>query len=287
LARYRLRFLLQEFDLPPGDTLIGRGPDCRITLVDPLVSRHHSKVHIDGSRATIEDLGSRNGSRVNGRLIRGSHPLKDGDRIRIGTQELVFSEVESVQLATNKQTGFLCHCAGCHLPYPEEMGSCPNCGSSEVEEDNTLSGILDDRGRQNWALQMLIEMLRKAITLGRPADADRIMTHALSHVDERLRSPDKMDEVQLETLSIEALKLSELQASANWARWVLETYRRAALLPPGSVAEGVGRLPPAELLSLRDQLDDIVACAPKTKLSPAEVEGLARLRTLRATLHGG
>ncbi len=96
-----------------------------------------------------------------------------------------------------------------------------------------------------------------------------------------------MDEVQLETLSIEALKLSELQASANWARWVLETYRRAALLPPGSVAEGVGRLPPAELLSLRDQLDDIVACAPKTKLSPAEVEGLARLRTLRATLHGG
>jgi hypothetical protein len=244
-------------------------------------------VQIDGARATIEDLGSRNGSRVNGRLIRGSHPLKDGDRIRIGTQELVFSEVESVQLATNKQTGFLCHCAGCHLPYPEEMGSCPNCGSSEVEEDNTLSGILDDRGRQNWALQMLIEMLRKAITLGRPADADRIMSHALSHVDERLRSPDKIDEAQLETLSLEALKLSELQASANWARWVLETYRRAALLPPGSVAEGVGKLPPAELLSLRDQLDDIVACAPKTKLSPAEVEGLARLRTLRATLHGG
>jgi hypothetical protein len=278
---------LQEFDLPPGDTIIGRGPDCRITLVDPLVSRHHTKVRVEATRATIEDLGSRNGSRVNGRLIRGAHSLKDGDRIRIGTQELVFSEVESVQLATNKQTGFLCHCANCHLPYPEEMGNCPNCGSNEREEESTLSGILDDRGRRTWALQMLIEMLRKALALGRAADADRIMTHALTQVDERLRSPEKLDEGQLETLSLEALRLAELQASANWARWVLETYRRSAMLPPRSVAEGVSKLPPEELMSLRDQLDDIVACAPKTKLSPAEVEGLARLRTIRATLHEG
>jgi hypothetical protein len=287
LPRYRLRFLLQEFDLPPGETLIGRGPDCRITLVDPLVSRHHAKVRIEGSKATIEDLGSRNGSRVNARLIRGSHNLKDADRIRIGTQELVFSEVDTIQLATNKQAGFLCHCAGCRLPYPEEMGSCPNCGSSEVEEDGTLSGILDDRGRQNWALQMLTEMMRKALALGRASDADRVMTHAVAHVDERLRSPEKLDESQLETLSLEALKLSELQASANWARWVLETYRKAALLPTRSVAEAVSRLPFAELLTLRDQLDDIVACAPQAKLSPGEVEGLARLKTIRATLHGG
>jgi FHA domain-containing protein len=287
LARYRLRFLLQEFDLPPGETLIGRGPDCRITLVDPLVSRHHSKVRIDGSKATIEDLGSRNGSRVNGRLIRGSHVLKDGDRIRIGTQELVFSEVEMVQLATNKQTGFLCHCASCHLPYPEEMGHCPNCGSSQVEEDNTLSGILDDRGRQNWALQMLIEMLKKALGLGRTADADRVMTHAASHVEERLRSPDKVDDSQLETLSLEALQLSDLQASAAWAKWVLETYRRSALLPPRSVAEAISKLPAVELATLREQLADIVDCAPTTKLTPQEVEGLARLKTIRASLEGG
>jgi len=286
LARYRLRFLLQEFDLPPGETLIGRGPDCRITLVDPLVSRHHSKVRIDGTKATIEDLESRNGSRVNGRLIRGSHVLKDGDRIRIGTQELVFSEVEAVQLA-NKQTGFLCHCAGCRLPYPEEMGSCPNCGSNAVEEDNTLSGILDDRGRQNWALQMLIEMLKKALGLSRTSDADRIMSHAVQHVDERLKSPDKIDESQFETLSFEALKLSELQASASWAKWVLETYRKSALLPPRSVAEAIARLPLSELSTLKDQLEDIVECAPQTKLTPAEVEGLARLRTIRATLQGG
>jgi hypothetical protein len=134
---------------------------------------------------------------------------------------------------------------------------------------------------------MLIEMLRKAIALGRVTDADRILTHAVSHVDERLRSPESIDEGQLELLSLEALKLSELQASAAWAKWVLETYRRSALLPPRTVAEGVSRLPPTELAALRDQLDDIVECAPKAKLSSAEIEGLARLETIRATLHGG
>jgi hypothetical protein len=287
LARYRLRFLLQEFDLPPGETLIGRGPDCRITLVDPLVSRHHAKVRIEGARALIEDLGSRNGSRVNARLIRGQQVLKDGDRIRIGTQELVFSEVESVQLATNKQTGFLCHCSSCRLPYPEEMGACPNCGATEVEEENTLSGILDDRGRQNWALQMLIEMLRKALTLGRESDADRIMQQATANVDERLHAHDTIDESQLEALSLAALKLCEMQKKASWAKWILETYRRSARLPPRSVAESVSKLPAAELHTLVEQLDDLVSCAPVSKLSPSEVEGLASLKTIRATLQGG
>jgi hypothetical protein len=286
LARYRLRFLLQEFDLPPGETLIGRGPDCRITLVDPLVSRHHAKVRIEGARAVIEDLGSRNGCRVNARLIRGQHVLRDGDRIRIGTQELVFSEVDTVQLATNKQTGFLCHCASCKLPYPEELGTCPNCGSNDVEEENTLSGILDDRGRQNWALQMLIEMLRKALALGRESDAERIMNQAMASVDERMRAPDTIDESQMEALSLEALHLSELQKKANWAKWVLETYRRSSRLPPRSVADGVSKLPQTELLTLVNQLDDLVSCAPINKLSPSEVEGLARLKTIRATLHG-
>src|SRR5262245_6068204 len=286
LARYRLRFLLQEFDLPPGDTLIGRGPDCRITLVDPLVSRHHTKVRIEGAKATIEDLGSRNGSRVNGRLIRGAHLLKDGDRIRIGTQELVFSEVEAVQLA-NKQTGFLCHCASCHLPYPEESGSCPNCGSHEIEEDSTLSGILDDRGRQNWALQMLIEMLKKALALGRVSDAERIMQQAVANVDERLRTPNPIDPSEMESLSVEAIKLSEMQKTSKWARWVLETHRRAARLPSRLVADGIAKLPATELVTLRDTLEDIVESAPVNKLTATEMEGLSRLRTLRESLQGG
>ena len=66
MARYRLRFLLQEFDLPRGATLIGRSSDCHVTIEDPLVSRQHARIVIDGDDATLQDLGSRNGVKLNG-----------------------------------------------------------------------------------------------------------------------------------------------------------------------------------------------------------------------------
>jgi len=87
--RHRLRFLLQELDLPHGETLIGRSPDCLITLDDPLVSRRHGRLLIRGEEAIFEDLGSRNGSRVNGRRVHEPVHLKEGDRLRIGALELV------------------------------------------------------------------------------------------------------------------------------------------------------------------------------------------------------
>jgi hypothetical protein len=285
VARYRFRFLLQEFDLPSVETLIGRGPDCRITMVDPLVSRHHARVRFEAGRPIFEDLGSRNGSRINGRLVRGIHALKDGDRVRIGTQELVFSEVGAVPLAAlDKQTGLLRHCADCHLAYPEEMSPCPSCGSTRVEEENTLSGILDDRGRQNWALQMLIEMLRKALTLGREGDAERILVQAAASVDERIRSPNPIDVEQLETLSVEVARLSKLQSKPKWAKWMLEVYRRAAHVPPPTVVTALGELAPEHVRTLVDTVQSLVDLAPVSKLSPVELQGLDELKALVANV---
>jgi pSer/pThr/pTyr-binding forkhead associated (FHA) protein len=88
VARFRLRFLLQEFDLAGPEVVIGRSPDCHITIEDPLVSRNHAKITISGEEAHVADLGSRNGVRINGRHIQGEALLKDGDRVRLGTQEL-------------------------------------------------------------------------------------------------------------------------------------------------------------------------------------------------------
>jgi predicted component of type VI protein secretion system len=131
---YRLRFLLQEVLLPCGDTIIGRGEDCHITIFDSLISRQHARIHVDEAGATLEDLGSRNGCRVNGVLVKGPHVLYDGDRIRVGTQELVFAATRA-DVEFPRTTGSLCHCTECSLPYPEEMGACPNCGSSVRARD--------------------------------------------------------------------------------------------------------------------------------------------------------
>ncbi|HKQ69848.1 MAG TPA: FHA domain-containing protein [Polyangiaceae bacterium] len=129
-ARYRLRFLLQEFDLPFGHTLIGRGNECQITIFDPSISRRHARIIVDGGGAVLEDLGSRNGCRVNGLQVRGRKELVDGNRIRIGRQELVFSEVRIGANFHHRQTGSLCYCGDCRAAYPREVDACPHCGSS-------------------------------------------------------------------------------------------------------------------------------------------------------------
>lgn len=129
-GRYRLRFLLQEYDLPMGSTLIGRGDDCHITIFDPSISRRHARIVTDNNSALFEDLGSRNGCRINGSYVREPTELSDGDRIRIGTQELVFSEVHTNSHVHYRQTGSICYCASCHAAYAKEMDWCPHCGST-------------------------------------------------------------------------------------------------------------------------------------------------------------
>ena len=92
-----------------------------------------------------------------------------------------------------------------------------------------------------------------------------------------------MDEGQLEALCVEAIKLSELQKSANWGKWVLVAYRRLARVPSRVVAEGFTRLSELERQHLVVELDALVTGAPHS-LSPHEAEGLAALKSLRATL---
>ncbi|MGH7327570.1 MAG: FHA domain-containing protein, partial [Polyangiaceae bacterium] len=151
MARYRLRFLLQEFDLPRGATLIGRSSDCHVTIEDPLVSRQHARIVIDDDGAKCEDLGSRNGVKINGVVARGFTPLKDGDRLRIGTQELVFCAVGvAAPPPPAKTTGFLRYCASCRLPYPQELAACPACGATEQVDEETLNGPLGVASQNAW-----------------------------------------------------------------------------------------------------------------------------------------
>jgi predicted component of type VI protein secretion system len=63
--------------------LIGRHPECDVRIDSPQVSRRHCCVALAYERLTIRDLGSRNGVRVNGRIVDEAQ-LKSGDEIAIG-----------------------------------------------------------------------------------------------------------------------------------------------------------------------------------------------------------
>jgi pSer/pThr/pTyr-binding forkhead associated (FHA) protein len=69
--------------------VVGRNPDVRVRLVDSRVSRRHARIESSVDRHRLEDLGSTNGTRVDGVPVT-SHLLQDGEVISVGGVELVF-----------------------------------------------------------------------------------------------------------------------------------------------------------------------------------------------------
>ena len=77
------------FTLDRPQLVIGRLPDCDITLTGAAVSRRHARVQQEGGRWTITDLGSTNGVRVNAQPVQVSE-IKPGDRVEVGDITFTF-----------------------------------------------------------------------------------------------------------------------------------------------------------------------------------------------------
>ena len=77
----------RRFDFDGAETVVGReGPG--ITIDDRELSRRHAVVRVSGERVEIQDLGSLNGTYVNGERLKGARTLADGDTVRIGATTL-------------------------------------------------------------------------------------------------------------------------------------------------------------------------------------------------------
>ncbi len=74
----------------PGGATMGRSRQCDVTVDDANVSRQHAEVRPRGGSWVLNDLGSTNGSRLNGHRVEGSEVLKPGDEIELGTTVLRF-----------------------------------------------------------------------------------------------------------------------------------------------------------------------------------------------------
>lgn len=95
--------------------IIGRSEDCDVVLAERRVSRHHAQIRRLDNQYILEDLGSRNGTHVNGRQVTEPHILQDGDEIQIAlcvrlgfvsaeaTAPLVFEREERPGLYLDKE----------------------------------------------------------------------------------------------------------------------------------------------------------------------------------------
>jgi pSer/pThr/pTyr-binding forkhead associated (FHA) protein len=99
MPQFALRFISGKYqggEFPirmNREIIIGRGSDLDMVLVEDMVSRRHAKISTMGGQITIEDMGSTNGTFVNGEKVRRIK-LKEGDRILVGTSIIKLVAVE-------------------------------------------------------------------------------------------------------------------------------------------------------------------------------------------------
>lgn len=123
------------FDLTAEETIIGRLPECDIQLPSNMVSRKHARVVRRGDEFILEDLGSGNGSFLNGRRIEASETLKHNDRIKFGPILMRFEGTGSEAEVPDAASAVLAEAA--------RIG---NVEIAEEDAGSTIMGAVDNAG---------------------------------------------------------------------------------------------------------------------------------------------
>ena len=91
---FRLTWSDREIVLREGVNVLGRDHEAVAWIDVYSVSRRHARIVVSGASATIEDLGSKNGTFLDGRRLTSAQVLSDGSRVKIGTVEMTVRRYE-------------------------------------------------------------------------------------------------------------------------------------------------------------------------------------------------
>jgi hypothetical protein len=169
--------------------------------------------------------------------VLGRQRLQDDDRIGLGRSEIVFKEVPATDFCATP-TASLVYCASCQLVYPKEEGCCPHCESTETVTQVTRSGVYSDSTRDRWALQMLTDVIVRAIDIGATDQAEEFVREAATRVNERITAGLPVPPDQIHVLADAAARLGQARADVRWTQWAERT--RAFAEPDAAVAGAVG-----------------------------------------------
>ena len=91
--------------LAEGSNLVGRERDCAVRIDSPSVSRHHARILVIQGEATVEDLGSKNGTYVNEEAVKTPVALEDRDEIRVGSVKMTYRIVGALPPTVTVRNG--------------------------------------------------------------------------------------------------------------------------------------------------------------------------------------
>ena len=198
----------------------------------------------------VEDLGSRNGVRVNGVRVDGTKELLHGDRLSIGTQEMVLVSSQNAHTRTVAQ------------PEPTQT--------------------------RTQAFGLLGSLAEKALALGRAEEAERILgSHLKQLLADASAEPGPPAEL-CERAALYALKLAGTSARAKWFDYVIQLYAELGAACPASVVDELyavlPRLGQVDLAALRGY---VASLRDRSRVGPAErflvgrIEGLERIASVK------
>jgi hypothetical protein len=174
MKSYAMRFISGkyqggEFPLPPdSEIIVGRASELDMVLVEDMVSRRHAKILVAGDEVTIEDLGSTNGTFVNGERVKRM-TLSDGDRVLIGTSIIKLVTVDAAtqkvapqpqprleEVAAGRRTNHARSMSGAieEVPLPDLLqlfGSSRKTGLLVVKTDGDVGKIYLEQGMVAFA----------------------------------------------------------------------------------------------------------------------------------------
>lgn len=291
----RRRFALQmggsEIALSRGELLLGRSRSCQVIVDDMLVSRHHARLLVSHAALFVEDLGSTNGVIVNEAPIAGPTPLSDGDRIIVGTQEMVVRAVDdgvetlappsprstqttpkaqpSIQLAAIKPTA----------PEIPAVRTTLSAAHPGLEGADTTQ-----RTEKADGLLTMARMADRMITMGRHDAAARLLGDHLKGLLARAREGRTVPRDVLDTVGVYGLKLTEVTRDPTWTNIAVELHLIARRpLPEKAVIALEGLLPKIEgidrpmILALKAALRDAADNLARDEW--ALVERILRIQT--------
>ena len=94
-----------EWPLPEGSNLVGRDRDCAVRLNSTTLSRRHARIVVTSGEAAVEDLGSKNGTRVNGQRVTQPVALEENDRIEFGSITMTYRTLDTLPSTITRRVG--------------------------------------------------------------------------------------------------------------------------------------------------------------------------------------
>lgn len=219
---FRLMVGEQAVPVDPGESIIGRGEECRIVVMHSAVSRNHARLVLDGARLTIEDLDSANGTYVNRVRIYGPESLERGDWIALGGFEIEVLQRVSLDPDSEHE----------NPPTPSSgvkvLAQIPLSKSADSFRIAETTRVLRAPIAGSAQFESAARLADRVLALGRSEAAAEILADPIANVLAAALSGSIPDSETVDSLGRSALKLANATHDGAWVDAAIEVHLLAA-----------------------------------------------------------